>query len=420
MKKLSLLLCLAMGVSLLAGCGQGGKENKNELTAWVWNVNVPVLETAEKRFQEQHPEFDLKIVEMGTSDVYQKLTTGLLAGGQGLPDIVLVEDDRIQGYINSFPDAFLNLTDQGFDKETESMFPEFKRDLVSKEGEMYAFPFDAGPTGVFYRTDIFDEAGVKAEEIKTWDDYIEAGEVIKSKTGKDLIGLDLNGDDGLYRMMLNQQGTFYFDEQMKPNLTSAESVQAMEVHKKLKEADLVKNTVGWDAWISSMVQGDVATAPSGAWLAGSITQQGKDSAGKWGVIPLPAFEEGANRASNLGGSNYTIMKSSKNPELAYDFLEYFSTDEQTQLEAMKGGLFPSLTTIYDEELFTEGVDFFGGQAVWKTLADQMTDIPSVNYTGDFPYAKDEAVKAQSEATSGKKSIEEAFKAAQKRLKNRML
>ncbi|KZZ84643.1 ABC transporter substrate-binding protein [Bacillus sp. SJS] len=418
-KKWSVFLCLIMGIGLLAGCS-GKADNPNKLTAWVWNVNVPVLEAAEKRYQKNHPEFDLEIVEMGTSDVYQKLTTGLLAGGQGLPDIVLVEDDRIQGYIDSFPDAFLNLSKQGFDEKKESMFPEFKRDLVSKDGDMYAFPFDAGPTGVFYRKDLFDKAGVNAEDMKTWTDFIEAGKTIKEKTGKDMIGLDLNGDDGLYRMMLNQQGTFYFDENEKPNLTSSESVKAMEVHKQLKEADLVKNTVGWDAWISSMVQGDVATAPSGAWLAGSITQQGKDSAGKWGVIPLPAFEEGGNRASNLGGSNYTIMKSSENKETAYDFLEYFSTDEQTQIEAMNGGLFPSLTTIYDEEVFTNGVDFFGGQAVWKTLADQMTDIPSVNYTGDFPYAKDEAVKAQSQATGGKLSIQEAFKAAQKRLKNRML
>lgn len=420
MKKINVRLCLILLFGLLAGCSGSKAENPNKLTAWVWNVNVPVLEAAEKRYQKDHPEFELDIVEMGTADVYQKLTTGLLAGGQGLPDIVLVEDDRIQGYIHSFPDAFLNLTEQGFDKEKAAQFPEFKRDLVSKEGDLYAFPFDAGPTGMFYRTDIFENAGIEAEDIKTWTDYAEAGKTIKEKTGKDMIGLDLNGDDGLYRMMLNQQGTFYFDSNEEPNLTSPESYRAMEVHRQLKEADLIKNTVGWDAWIGSMVQGDVATAPSGAWLAGSIEQQGKESAGKWGVIPLPAFKEGGNRASNLGGSNYTIMKSSKNPEAAYDFLEYFSTDEQTQVEAMKGGLFPSLTSTYDEPVFTEGVSFFGGQAIWKTLADQMDDIPSVNYTGSFPYAKDEAVKAQSEAMSGKLSIQEAFKAAQKRLKNRML
>ncbi|MFP3441779.1 extracellular solute-binding protein, partial [Pantoea sp. SIMBA_133] len=89
--------------------------------------------------------------------------------------------------------------------------------------------FDGGPTGVFYRTDIFEEAGVNAEDIKTWDDYIEAGKTIKEKTDKAMIGLDLNGDDGLYRMMLNQQGTFYFDDEKNVALTSEESKKAMEV-----------------------------------------------------------------------------------------------------------------------------------------------------------------------------------------------
>ncbi|MEK1831693.1 extracellular solute-binding protein [Priestia megaterium] len=88
---------------------------------------------------------------------------------------------------------------------------------------MYGFPFDAGPTGVFYRTDYFEKAGVDPNSIKTWDDYIAAGKKIKEKVGVDLLGLDFNNDDGLFRMTLTQQGTFYFNNKGKLNLTSKEA-----------------------------------------------------------------------------------------------------------------------------------------------------------------------------------------------------
>ncbi len=424
-KSFSFIAILMAFALVLAACSGGSGESKegankegdNKLTAWAWNVNVPVLEAAAEKFKEENPDFELEVVEIGTADVYSKLTTGLQAGGKGLPDIVLMEDDRVQGYLNNFPDSFVNLSEKGFDEHADK-FPEYKKHLVTKDDAIYGFPFDGGPTGVFYRTDYFEQAGIKAEDIKTWDDYIEAGKTIKEKVGVDMLGLDLNGDDGLYRMMLNEQGTFYFDDKSDINFTSEESKKAMEVQKKLKEAGVVKSTVGWDAWVSAMAEGDVATAPSGAWLYGSLTQQAADTKGKWGVMLLPAFEEGGNRASNLGGSNYMLTSAGDNQDLAYDFMEFFSTNDEMQVEAMNGGLFPSLNTVYDEPVFTEGVEFFGGQPIWTTFADEMENIPGVNYTGDFAVAKDEAVKAQSEIMSGK-AIDDALKAAKDRLANRV-
>ncbi|MDX8289353.1 sugar ABC transporter substrate-binding protein [Metabacillus indicus] len=422
MKKTISLICMVLIIGMLSACSGGNSEktskDDNKLTAWAWNINVPVLEAAAERYKKENPDFELEIVELGREDVYQKLTTGLQAGGQGLPDIVLVEDDRIQGYAEAYPKAFLDLKKYGFEEQKDK-FPTSKTDLLTVNDKVVGFPFDGGPTGVFYRTDMFEEAGVKAEDIETWDQFIEAGKTIKEKTGKAMLGLDLNGDDGLYRMMMNQQGSLYFDDKGELALTSEQSMNAAKVIKQLKDEGLVKNTVGWDAWISAMVSGEVATAPSGAWLSGSITGQGKDTSGKWGVIPLPAFEEGGNRASNLGGSNYVIMENTNMKQEAYDFLEFFSTDEETQLEAMNGGLFPTLNTIYDEPVFTKEQEFFTNQPIWQTFTQQMDSIPSVNYTGNYSVAMDESIKAQSEAVSGKVSIKDAYKAAEDRLKNRV-
>lgn len=423
-KLTGLLSCLLVLSVILAGCSgkddKAGTESKGDgktLTAWAWNINIPVLEKAEEEFAKEHPGFTLKITEIGTPDVYKKITTSLQAGGKGLPDIMLVEDDRVQGYLNSFPKAFMNVTEKGFDKQEEK-FPDFKKELLSVDGNMYGFPFDAGPTGIFYRADLFKEAGIDANTIETWDDFVEAGKILKKKTGVALTGIDVNGDDGIYRAMLNQQGTFYFDKEGNIDLTSDASKNAMNVIKKITDADLNNSITGWDGWISALANGKVATAPSGGWLTGSLIQQAPDLEGKWGVIQLPAMEAGGNRAANWGGSNYMISANSPNADLAYDFMEYFSTSDEVQQSAMDGGLFPSLNTLYGSETFKAPVSYFGGQKIWTLFADEMADIPYANYSHNYAVGRDEATKALSQISSGT-DVDKALKEAAGRLDNRI-
>ena len=424
MKKLGYgLMVLVLGIALiLSSCGNSGGANKNsgskQLTAWAWNVNVPVLKKAAKEFAKTHKGFKLKIVEMSNNDAYQKITTGLQAGGKGLPDILLIEDDHVQGYLNNFPSEFVNVSKLGFNKQ-KSKFANYKINLLTKKGNVYGFPFDSGPAAVFYRIDLFKKAGVDPQKIKTWDDYIAAGKQIKAKTGKNMIGIDYNNDDGQYRIILNTLGSFYFNQKNQPVLDSQKSVEAMTIIQKMKKAGITQNTSNWDAWVSALANGETVSAPTGAWFAGSLIQQAPKLKGKWSVFPIPAVKAGGNRAANIGGSNFMIPTSSQNQKLAYQFLKYFSTSNKIQTLAMKeGGLFPSLNTMYQTSAFTGKDSYFTEQNIWKTFADEMDQIPSANYTENYSLAKDEAVKAQSKALGGG-NVKDAMKGAQSNLKNRI-
>ncbi|WNF37470.1 sugar ABC transporter substrate-binding protein [Bacillaceae bacterium IKA-2] len=392
-------------------------DTKVELTAWAWNVNVGALNEAAEKFKAEYPNVELKVEDMGRLDVYDKLSTGLAAGGIGLPDILLVEDDRVQGYLQAFPNGFVNLSDKGFD-ENANLFPNFKKEMVSKDGDFYGFPFDAGPGGMFYRTDIFEAAGVSSDDIETWEDFLVAGKQIKEATGAYAMPLDMYKDDPTYRMMLNQLGVYYFDEEGNIDLTNPKAVQAMQTLKDFADADLIKDIDGWNGIVSSTIDGSVAAIPFGAWYYGTITDQAKNSEGNWGVFLLPAFEKGGNRASNLGGSNWLIPAASKNIDEAYAFLNFFSTSDEVQLMAMEEfGLFPSLASVYESELFIGEVDFFGGQPIWKVFANQMEDVPTAYYTNDYAIGLDEAIKAQADVFNGK-DVNQALEEAANRLASR--
>ena len=72
---------------------------KKKITAWAWdkNFNIAALEEAKAIYNEENPDVEIEIVEHAQDDVIQKLNTGLSSGTtSGLPNLVLIEDYRIQ------------------------------------------------------------------------------------------------------------------------------------------------------------------------------------------------------------------------------------------------------------------------------------------------------------------------------------
>ncbi|MEH7235809.1 ABC transporter substrate-binding protein [Bacillus sp. JJ1562] len=411
---------LGIGLTaLLAACssssGQGGEED-DVVTIWANNINVPVLEKAAEIYKEDHPDFKVEIIETGGKDIKSKTTTGLQAGGKGLPDGLLQTDDELQGKLEAFPDAFANLSELGFD-EFKNDFPEFKLDAVSKDGNIYAMPFDTGPAAVFYRTDIFEEAGVNPDEIKTWDDYVEAGGKIKEATGKAMLSYD-QADANVYTIILNQQGEGYYDEDNNLIVGSEASVNSLEVLKGLHEKDALLGVTGWDAWVTTIANSETASVIAGGWLVGTIKQQALDTEGKWGLMPLPAHEESGTRSSVQGGSSFVIPSTGNQVQETYDFLSWFTTSVEAQEIAMEGGLFPTYAPVFESKIFDAEEPFFGNQTIWRFLADEMDKIPTIIYTKNDPIARDEIVKAQGEAMNGK-SADGAMQQAKKNIENRM-
>lgn len=422
---LSLVLLFAL---LIAGCS-GGTENGSgksdssakkaggeELSIWATNINVPLLEKAVEEYQKDHPDFKLSVEEMNNDDIRSKVTTGLQAGGQGLPDGALLVDDGITGYVTNFKSEFANISSLGF-SDYKDDFPQYKLDSISYEGDIYAIPFDAGPVGVFYRADLFEEAGVNADEIQTWDDYIKAGVKIKEATGANMLSYDSN-DSTVYTILLSQQGKPYFEQDGESNIASEASVNTANVFAQMAENDILLGTPGWNAWVTSLSEGQTATAITGAWLIGTLEQQVPDQSGDWAVMPLPAFEGNESRSANQGGSSFAIFEKSNHKEALYDFLEFFSTDFEMQELAMEGGLFPSYLPVYESDLFSAPVEYFNNKPVWQFFADEMPKIPSVFYTEHDSVARDEAIKVQAEVAEGndpKKSV----KSAQDRIENRV-
>ena len=107
------VVCLAAASGFLTGCGSASStaDKEEKVTVWAWDetFNIKAVNEAKKVYENE--ETEIEVVTMSQDDIVQKLNTALASGNtEGLPNIVLIEDYRIQGYLTSYPDAFANLS----------------------------------------------------------------------------------------------------------------------------------------------------------------------------------------------------------------------------------------------------------------------------------------------------------------------
>jgi lactose/L-arabinose transport system substrate-binding protein len=360
------------------------------LTVWVWDINKPALESTIESFQAKNPGVQVVVEDVGNQNAYDRGLAGCAAGGFDLPDVYLVENNEAQVFWATFPDCFADLRDFGAE-ELKPLFPGFKWAELMSGDAIHAIPYDSGPTAMFYRRDLYEAAGINVASIETWDDFIAAGQLMNAATdGAVKMGTVAKGaDDEWFRMLANQAGCFYFDQDVTAvTVAQPGCVLALETLKKLYDADVLA-VGGWVEQIQRVQNSVAASAFFGSWYGGVIQAEAPDQAGQWGVYLTPALEPGGIRASNLGGSALAVPASSSNPELAYAFIVNALADEDNQTTILFDyGLTPSLLPLLSSPALFQGVPYFGNQAVWAMIVGTLGDVPPVSGSQFFQEARE--------------------------------
>ncbi|MEZ8824187.1 extracellular solute-binding protein [Vibrio amylolyticus] len=306
-------------------------------------------------------------------DHHTKLTTNL-ATGSGAGDVIVVDVEKIGPFVAS--GGLVNLSEKyGADKFENSFAPYAWAQGKGADGGMYGIPVDLGPGVMYYRTDVFEKAGIKVEDaIKDWDSYIAAGEALK-KQNVQLIASAADVAQAIIFTTVPEGEGLYFDKDGNPVVTSERFVHAFEVAKEIREKELDGRILAWsNEWYEGFRQGTLATQLSGAWLLGHLQNwMAPDTAGKWAVSNLPDGIYGS-----WGGSFLSIPTQAANQDDAWKLIEYMTTDREVQLEAFETiAAFPANISTYDDAMFDEGVDFLGGQKARHVFANVAKNIKPV-------------------------------------------
>ncbi|MER7585078.1 extracellular solute-binding protein [Kitasatospora sp. NPDC097691] len=393
------LLALAAGGTLAAcggsgsGSASGGDADTGTVTVWSWATAAEALRGIVPAFEKDNPGIKVDVQDIGEPAIWDKITVGLAAGGQGLGDVLHIGCDYLPGYMEKFPGGLANLSELGADAHKDEFAKGLWPVVTGKDGHAYALPWEVNPLGFFYRKDYFDKAGIDPESLTTWDDLIAAADRFKAANpGIAVIGLnkaanptpDLDFLQGLMQL----QGAFYFDLQGKITVASEPAVRALTIVKRLEEAGLIGDTPGVQSWVPVMKSGKLAVAAMPAWVAHYLEKKFPDQSGNWRLTKPPAVTPGGKRTALVNSTHLAVSASSPRRRAAWKFVEYALT-RTASVNAMfnAGGVFPALTTAYTDPLYSAPSAYYGGQPVLKTFADLATDGGDpTNYSGDYARA----------------------------------
>lgn len=144
-----------LGSGTLAGCGSSDSPG---LTVASWDVARDALKNTVPLFKKKRPNTDVRMQSI-TID-YQQIIPRLQAGS-GAPDVFSLAQQDFQNFLECFPGAFVDVTDRMGDYEDQ--FAEAPLAHARKDGKLYAVPWDMGPSGLWYRRDLFEKAGISPE-----------------------------------------------------------------------------------------------------------------------------------------------------------------------------------------------------------------------------------------------------------------
>ena len=256
-------------------------------------------------------------------------------------------------------------------------------DAFKVDGKVVGVPFEVGEVAFYYNKKLFEKAGVKAEEIKSWDDFLGAVKKLKAAGITPIVVgagekwpmhfyysylvTRIGGEHALADAKAGKDGGF-------------KNPIFVEAGKRLQElAALEPFQPGYlstkHAESSGMFgDGKAAMDLMGQWL---LSMQGPNStSGKGlaeediGILSFPVVPGGKGKATDtLGGINGWLVSKSAPPE-AIDFLKFFSQQKYAKETAEKAAYIPVVKG--SESGFTD--------PLFKRLAD---DLSKTTYHQNF-------------------------------------
>jgi cellobiose transport system substrate-binding protein len=375
----------ALGLStamagLLSGCSSGSSisTDPDQLVLWYWSrgVNTKLLQRASRSIPGS-PHMSIRGDNVGATNYDTKFRTSL-AGHAYIPDIASV-NSNCSLY---FPDEqlFVDLNDHGASK-VKSRYYDWKWTLgTSPTGRQVFWPMDTGPTGFFYRNDVFGKAGLPTDPteltagIRTWDDWIRAGQQLKKRTNAAMI---MNAPT-VFTQYIGASKVRYFDKDDQPLFEHDDGTvkQAWDTAVRAAKAGVTGNLQTTTDQNAGWVSGKVAGHIEGAWWTQVLHDTAPATKGKWRIARQPE------RPGSSGGSFLCVPSTCKDPDAAVDFISWL-TDPTNQAASYNDiQLFPSTPASFTDGTMTYGQRFFGDQDPLDFFGKVAPDVP-VSYVSTY-------------------------------------
>ncbi|HHY19365.1 MAG TPA: extracellular solute-binding protein [Firmicutes bacterium] len=318
MRKTSLvLLCLFLLCSLATA--------KTTLNVWVTGHSNEILsvmkEVIDSKFS---PQFDVDVVLTGLSWADNESKYLLAAASNDVPDVgsagaLFLPELGLRG-------ALVDLrTMPGIDEVITRASPGFYRSLTY-ENAIFGIPYYSSVTLAYYRDDILQDLGLG--EIDTWEDLRRVLPKMQARGSNFALEWYLTNTvySDINAFMWQNGGDDYTPDLSRSGYDLPGSIKGFkefcELYTKYNIANELPQFIGFTT-------GEIAILSSSQGMYANLNNAAPQLKGKWSLRPYigTMYQGELNRSATGTGWSLGLFKGSKNKELGWEFIKWFTSEE---------------------------------------------------------------------------------------------
>ena len=379
-------LAAATAMALTAGMATASAQT---VVKWLHLETVPdnlkIWEEIAAAYEAQHPDVDIQLQFLENEAFKAKLPT--LLQSDAAPDFFYSWGGgvlRQQAETGALKDLSEVMAADGgaFAKNYKPAALEG----LTYDGKTWAVPYRMGTVAFFYNKQLFEKAGLKADTIKTWSDFLAAVKTLKDAGITPIAGgggdkwplhfywsylVMRNGGQEVFDRAKNNEGEGFLD----PAIIKA-GEQLAELGK-LEPFQSGYLGATWPQTLGTFADGRAAILLGFEHTEANQRKNAGDGKGldaaNIGRFPFPIVEGGVGKVTDtLGGLNGWAVTKNASPA-AIDFLRFFTSPEQERKMAAAGVIIPAAADAEDalkNDLMRQAADQLAASTWHQNFFDQ--------------------------------------------------
>lgn len=372
-KFLALILVMILAAAGLAGCGSKTETASDSETAGesvtlriveslTSETRTKVLKEIAEKYTEEHPEVSFEFVSPPQESAEQKISQML--SSKDRVDIVEVRDLSYTQYVNN---GWLLPLDEYLDSwdERDTLSSAAESAMVSVDGKSYIIPNAFYQKAIYYRKDLFEDAGI-TEVPTTWDEIYNDAKLLSEGNS---YGWSFRGGTythqqaeqilvsnlGVDRLASPTHG-YYFTNDGKTIFAQPEAKEALEFYKSLYTETAPNDSIAWafSETVQSFENGQTAILLQDPEVIATFDEDLQEE--QWDVAPFPIGKSGQALLNN-GYGGWGIAAQSENAEVAADFILFLSNTENNTYWAKTSSAVPVHTDAVEEDPYFQDSRF---------------------------------------------------------------
>lgn len=332
---------------------------------WADQSEIDRMDQLLEIWKADHPNVTLDYTYCAGPDYPTKLQVWFSSGKA--PDVIRMSRDIFSPFASE--DLFADLTPYLEASGSAGCWDESLLDIFDFDGELLSLPYLYSNYVIAYNKDIFDEANLEYPTADwTETEFVELAKTLTSGEGPEkTYGMWFGGWVCELVRALYGEPKMYDTENMVMQATNNEKFKASfqllgDLHKDGYCSDEVTKTTTTGGFVT----GKYAMALAMTSDIGNYQKQIGDNF-KWDIVELPISETYDTRwNTNMRLQGFGMSKTTEHPELAYDLIEYMTTNYEVQKAVDEEGVgIPALTEYLESEEFKTN---YGGGAAYNKEA----------------------------------------------------